>query len=73
MKPYFRSVEVRRIAFHGATLYLVFGQGFKFEAYRRGILEQVRTRFYDIPGWLPMRRCYFCERYFGGASCRMPQ
>lgn len=73
VNPYFQSVEVRRIEFHGATLHLVLGRGFKFEAYRSGILEQVRARFYDIPGWLPMRRCYFCERYFGGASCRVPR
>lgn len=69
VKPYFRSVELRRIDFHGATLHLVVGRGFDFEAYRSGILEQVRARFYDIPRWLPMQRCYFCERYFGGASC----
>lgn len=69
VKPYFRSIEVRRIEFHGAALHLVIGRGFDFEAYRGGILEQVRARFYAIPRWLPMQRCYFCERYFGAAAC----
>ena len=34
-----------------------------------GVLTQVRQRYYAVPGWLPVRACYFCDRYFGGQGC----
>ena len=52
-----------------SDFYAVLGQGFDYRAYHRGVLEPVRDRYYRIPAWLPVGRCYFCERYFGGAQC----
>ena len=68
-RPYFRAIEVKQFAVHGADFYAVLGQGFDYRANHRGVLEPVRDRYYRIPAWLPVGRCYFCERYFGGAQC----
>lgn len=67
--PYFRSVEYRSFALSGAQFYLVLGRGFDFVAYRENVLKPVRDRYYAIPRYLPQGRCYFCERYFGAATC----
>jgi 4-amino-4-deoxy-L-arabinose transferase-like glycosyltransferase len=63
-RPYFRSLEVRPIELRGVRFYAVLGRGFDYAAYRGGVLEEVRRRYYRIPAWLPMRGCYFFERYF---------
>lgn len=68
-RPYFRSLELREFEVRGARFHAVLGRGFDFAAYRRGVLEVVRARYYAIPAWLPAGRCLFCERYFGGATC----
>ena len=62
--PYFGKVEVQRIRLRGAEFHAVLGSGFNYEAYRAGVLTQVRDRYYRIPPWLPVGRCYFFERYF---------
>jgi hypothetical protein len=63
-RPYFREVEARTLPIRGATLYAVLGRGLDYRAYRSGVLAAVRERYYRIPAWLPVGRCYFFERYF---------
>ncbi len=63
-RRYFREFDVAPLQLDGATFYAVRGRGFDFEAYRAHILTQVRDRYYRIPPVLPVRRCYFFERYF---------
>jgi len=67
--PYFKTVEYRQFTLSGATFHLVLGRGFDFAAYRKGVLEPVRDRYYAIPRYLPQGRCYFCERYFDSPIC----
>ncbi len=69
-QPYFQSVEERAIEVQGATFHAYLGRGFKYPPYRDRILADVRARYYRIPRWLPIGRCYFCERYFPGTPCR---
>lgn len=64
--PYFGKVEVQRIRLRGAEFHAVLGSGFDYAAYRDGVLRTVRERYYRIPPWLPLGRCYFFERYFPG-------
>jgi hypothetical protein len=68
-RPYFKTVDYRQFTLSGATFHLVLGRGFDFDAYRRGVLDPARRRFYAIPRYLPQGRCYFCERYSGTATC----
>ena len=67
--PYFREVELRRIALRGAVFHVVLGRGFDYAAYRDGVLARARDKYYAIPAWLPRGACYFCERYFPGMQC----
>lgn len=69
-RPYFKSVEVRELTERGARFWMVLGRGFAYEAYRGGVLADIRRRWYAIPAWLPIRACYFCERYFPMSPCR---
>jgi hypothetical protein len=62
-RPYFRSLEVRRVEARGAAYYTVLGRGFDYAAYREGVLRPVRERWYRIPPALPVGHCYFFERY----------
>ena len=62
--PYFAKVEYRQFELHGATFHLVLGQGFDYAKYREGVLRPLRDRYYRMPSYLPLRQCYFCERYF---------
>ena len=55
-------MEQREI--EGASYTLALGEGFRYEAYRDLFLENIRDRFYRIPGILPRGDCYFNERYF---------
>jgi 4-amino-4-deoxy-L-arabinose transferase-like glycosyltransferase len=66
---WFRRVEIREVQVRGATFHLVVGHGFDFAAYRDSVLVEVRDRFYRVPAFLPQGGCYFCERYFGAATC----
>ncbi len=68
-RPYFDSVELRQIEQSGVTFYVVEGQGFNFPAYRDGVLATIFKRYYNIPTWLPMTGCPFCERYCGQVRC----
>ena len=62
-QPYFRAVEVRKIPLGAGVYHALVGRGFDYEAYRSGVLAEVRALYYRIPAWLPARRCYFFERY----------
>jgi 4-amino-4-deoxy-L-arabinose transferase-like glycosyltransferase len=66
---YFGAVETHEIRVRGATFHLVLGQKFDFAAYREAVLTEVRDRLFRVPGFLPQGGCYFCERYFGSATC----
>jgi hypothetical protein len=63
-RSFFREVEVRKVALGGGTYHAVIGSEFRYETYRSEVLAAVKDRFYRIPRWLPVRRCYFFERYF---------
>ena len=63
-QPYFSTIEVRKIPLAGGSYHAILGRGFNYEAYRAGVLAEVRDRFYRIPPQLPVVHCYFFERYF---------
>ncbi len=68
-RPYFQTVQVQSFRVRGAAYYLVLGYGFNYPVYRAQVLEKIRVRYYNLPGYLPVRACYFCERYFPDKSC----
>ena len=68
-RPYFRSVKSLTVTQNGVPFYVIEGIGFDFQSYRQGVLGDVFKRFYNIPNWLPMTGCPFCERYCGQVRC----
>ncbi|MQY50601.1 ArnT family glycosyltransferase [Rhodocyclus gracilis] len=65
--PYFERIALQHIDLHGVRYTLVLGEGFRYAAYRDGVLTRVRDRFYRAPAWMPRRAdspCEFCTRYF---------
>lgn len=69
--PYFDSVEVLSYVQSGLAFYAVEGKGFKYAAYRDGVLADIHKRYYQIPNGLPLSACPFCERLCGSARCPM--
>lgn len=67
--PYFESVRVLSFEQNGVPFYAVEGTGFKYQAYREGVLGTIFKRYFNIPSWLPMTGCPFCERYCGQVRC----
>ena len=68
-EPYFETVNVHSFMQDGVAFYAVEGTGFKYPAYREGVLGVAFRHFYNIPAWLPMTGCPFCERYCGQVRC----
>ena len=68
-KPYFERVSAQTVMQDGAAFYLVQGVGFNYPAYQQGVLGDIFKRWYNIPKWLPMTGCPFCERYCGQVRC----
>ena len=66
---YFEKVTVIDWMQDGVAFYAVEGTGFNYPAYREGVLGEVFRRYYNIPAWLPMTGCLFCERYCGQVRC----
>ena len=68
-KPYFKSVTSLTVTQDGVPFYAVEGVGFIYPAYRHNVLGSIFKSFYNIPPWLPMTGCPFCERYCGQVRC----
>lgn len=62
-KKYFDSSERKKIFIDDVGFELFLGKGFKYELYRKDILEVVNKDFYSIPEWLPVGNCDFKEKY----------
>ncbi len=67
--PYFDSVQVLGFSQDGVPFYAVEGRGFNYAAYKQGVLATIYSRYYNIPRWLPMTGCPFCERLCGQVRC----
>ncbi|AYQ27245.1 MULTISPECIES: glycosyltransferase family 39 protein [unclassified Polaromonas] len=67
--PYFESVSALSFEQSGVPFYAVEGKGFNYPAYREGVLGVAFKRYFNIPSWLPMTGCPFCERYCGQVRC----
>ncbi|MHB1200140.1 MAG: ArnT family glycosyltransferase [Polaromonas sp.] len=68
-QPYFESVRVLSFMQDGVPFYALEGTRFNYAAYRQGVLGAAFKLFYNIPSWLPMTGCPFCERYCGQVRC----
>lgn len=67
--PYFDSVRALRFQVQGVEFEVVEGLNFNYPRYREGVLADIHRRYYNIPSWLPMTGCPFCERLCGALRC----
>jgi len=49
--------------------YAVEGKDFKWPVYRDTVLKNIFKQRHQIPSWLPMTGCPFCEHYCGKVRC----
>ncbi|WP_332778416.1 ArnT family glycosyltransferase [Polaromonas sp.] len=68
-RPYFETVQLLSFTQNGTPFYAVEGTGFKYAAYKDGVLATIFQRYYNIPSVLPMTGCPFCERFCGQVRC----
>jgi hypothetical protein len=64
LKNFFDRAEVIPFKVGLRDFYLLRGEGFRYELYRRVILTLVRDKYYRYPAFLPAGECYFYQRYF---------
>lgn len=61
---FFDTYQVIEINLHGATRFLLLGNGFDYQRYHHEILTPAREQYYRLPWFLPAGSCYFYQRYF---------
>jgi hypothetical protein len=71
-QPYFSSVTVLTLVQNGVTFYAIEGKDFDYQAYKAGPLSTIYQKYYNIPDWLPMTGCPFCQRFCGQVRCEKP-
>ncbi|MCK9454063.1 glycosyltransferase family 39 protein [Sulfurimonas sp.] len=62
------SYTLNSFKVEGADFFAASCQKFNYENYKMLYLDFQNEKFYNIPKWLPIGRCYFKERYYSGES-----
>lgn len=63
-KGMFDSMRIETIEVRGQRFYLLLAENLNFEILKERFLIPVRDRYYNVPAWLPMKRCFYRDRYF---------
>lgn len=59
---FFESFTHIVLPYMGTQYHLGIGIGFKYDLYKKEILEPIKQRYYHIPSWLPRGKCYMDAR-----------
>jgi hypothetical protein len=68
-RAYFDNVSLITVSQDGVPFYAVEGKNFKWTVYRDTVLKTVFEKRHQIPSWLPMTGCPFCQNYCGEVRC----
>jgi 4-amino-4-deoxy-L-arabinose transferase-like glycosyltransferase len=68
-RPYFDSLSLTTVSQDGVPFYSVEGKNFNWPAYRDTVLKDIFSQRHQIPSWLPMTGCPFCQNYCGEVRC----
>lgn len=68
-RAYFDSVSLISVSQDGVPFYAVEGKNFNWTVYRDTVLKTVFEKRHQIPSWLPMTGCPFCQNYCGEVRC----
>jgi hypothetical protein len=66
---YFDHVSLITVSQNEVPFYAVEGKNFKWTVYRDTVLKDIFQKRHQIPSWLPMTGCPFCEHYCGEVRC----
>lgn len=61
--PYFDKIGLETLQVSGRSYWVVHGDGFRFATYRERVIQEIYSRYYQIPSFLPMFGCPFIDRY----------
>jgi 4-amino-4-deoxy-L-arabinose transferase-like glycosyltransferase len=68
-RAYFGSVSLITVSQDGVPFYALEGKNFKWAVYRDTVLKDIFQKRHQIPSWLPMTGCPFCQHYCGHVRC----
>jgi 4-amino-4-deoxy-L-arabinose transferase-like glycosyltransferase len=68
-RAYFDSVSLITVSQDEVPFYAVEGKNFKWRVYRDTVLKDIFQQRHQIPSWLPMTGCPFCQHYCGQVRC----
>jgi hypothetical protein len=68
-RAYFDHVSLITVSQNEVPFYAVEGKNFKWTVYRDTVLKDIFQKRHQIPSWLPMTGCPFCEHYCGEVRC----
>ena len=68
-RPYFDNVSLITVSQNEVPFYAVEGKNFNWPAYRDTVLKDIFEKRHQIPTWLPMTGCPFCQNYCGEVRC----
>jgi 4-amino-4-deoxy-L-arabinose transferase-like glycosyltransferase len=68
-RAYFDSVSLITVSQNDVQFYAVEGKNFKSTVYRDTVLKNIFAKRHQIPSWLPMTGCPFCQHYCGEVRC----
>jgi len=58
------DVKVDKFNVMGAEFYVGECKNFNYKKYKQTYLKSIKEKYYNIPKWLPVGKCYFTDRYF---------
>lgn len=66
---YFDSVSLLTVSQDDVPFYAIEGKNFKWSVYRDTVMKDIFLQRHQIPTWLPMTGCPFCQHYCGEIRC----
>jgi len=60
------SYTTETIKIKKANFYMARCKNFNYEEYKTNYIDVQNGRYYNIPEWLPIGKCYFKDRYYNG-------
>ena len=59
-----KSNKIEKVEIENANFYMATCKEFDYEKYKTFYLDVQKEKFYNIPDWLPVGKCYFRDRYY---------
>jgi len=64
LEKVFDIVIINSFKILGQTYYIAICKNLKYKQYKKYYLDIQKEKFYNIPSWLPIGKCYFLDRYY---------